>query len=51
MISVYNCIVMGEGWGGANRSIKYRIRLMFGGDFNLALWRCGSRTANNNVCQ
>ena len=31
--------------------LTYRIRLTFGGDFNLALWRCGSRTANNNVRQ
>ena len=32
-------------------AVLYRMRLMFGGDFDLALWRCGSRTANNNVHQ
>ena len=30
---------------------SYRIRLIFGGDFNLAVWWCGLATTNNSVSQ
>ena len=29
--------------------VTYSIRLIFGGDFNLAVWRCGLATVNNSV--